>query len=608
MAELDPDEDKDPDLYNNFNVDEVPVNNYDKLEQGDEPGYDTDEEDIAAVLEQKDRDLRLAAELGKALLEQNAELERRIEQSAEEYSRKLEEAEQDKYGLHLKLENFQIECDNTVKELQYDINQLRQELDSKTNQNIAGDKEKLSKIRELTQQNERLSEELQQERLREEHLSEELRHLKEKGHSSKLNTTQQGKIEVLQDENSTLTSRLAELERHVAIVTEERDAVICSLDETLDKVKILEKQKTEQDSEVQNKNREVRELQETISQLNSQIEHLTEKASNSSAHSMTLFNELSQLDAGNELGMLMDSPQNPYPPSMFGEEDEIECDYDDDYLMLTAPAALMAEQPKVQETGRMEEEIVHAYRHLKQICKDIKNHIGDFLDDDLCSEPVSEQSGSLEEVVIELRDLVRETMDKNNQTQSSHLSEVCSLQQRVEELESELRNCQESFRKLQEQLHCKDILLQESSEKMTELSRQICLREDEVRQLSSARDRLQDMLLGDLSLQDVLREARSERDDCFRRRFNLEDELHKARLEVISLNRQLMEAIHQRISMSRQFDQLQIDIGQYMEQEMNKYHRNNTDKPQKTTLQSDIQHTHGHHKSKSASHFDFLCS
>ena len=63
----------------------------------------------------------------------------------------------------------------------------------------------------------------------------------------------------------------------------------------------------------------------------------------------------------------------------------------------------------------MEEEIVHAYRHLKQICKDIKTHIGDFLDDDLCSEPVSEQSGSLEEVVIELRDLVRDTMDKDNQ-------------------------------------------------------------------------------------------------------------------------------------------------------------------------------------------------
>ena len=42
-----------------------------------------------------------------------------------------------------------------------------------------------------------------------------------------------------------------------------------------------------------------------------------------------------------------------YPTSMFGDEDDIECDYDDDYLMLTAPSNLMAEQPRVQETGRV---------------------------------------------------------------------------------------------------------------------------------------------------------------------------------------------------------------------------------------------------------------
>ena len=61
------------------------------------------------------------------------------------------------------------------------------------------------------------------------------------------------------------------------------------------------------------------------------------------------------------------------------------------------------------------------------------------------------------------------------QTQSSHLSEVCSLQQRLEELDSELRQCQESCRLLQEQLHHKDILLQENSSKMTELSHQVSI-------------------------------------------------------------------------------------------------------------------------------------
>ena len=46
-------------------------------------------------------------------------------------------------------------------------------------------------------QNERLTEDLHQERLKKEHFSEELRHLKD---SSKLTSRRQGQIEVLQDE------------------------------------------------------------------------------------------------------------------------------------------------------------------------------------------------------------------------------------------------------------------------------------------------------------------------------------------------------------------------------------------------------------------------
>ena len=92
MAEVEPDEDNDADLYNNFDeVDDVnSVNYYDNSEQGEEQDYSIDENNIAEILEQKDKDLRLAAELGKALLEQNAELERRLEQSSEEYNQKLE--------------------------------------------------------------------------------------------------------------------------------------------------------------------------------------------------------------------------------------------------------------------------------------------------------------------------------------------------------------------------------------------------------------------------------------------------------------------------------------------------------------------------------------
>ena len=45
---------------------------------------------------------------------------------------------------------------------------------------------------------------------------------------------------------------------------------------------------------------------------------------------------------------------------MFGEEDEIECDYDDDYLMLAtpSPSILTIEERRVQESGRVRKTFV----------------------------------------------------------------------------------------------------------------------------------------------------------------------------------------------------------------------------------------------------------
>ena len=51
---------------------------------------DTDLSSIYHLLEQKERDLLLAAELGKALLEKNEELSQQNEKMAEDFSQKLE--------------------------------------------------------------------------------------------------------------------------------------------------------------------------------------------------------------------------------------------------------------------------------------------------------------------------------------------------------------------------------------------------------------------------------------------------------------------------------------------------------------------------------------
>jgi len=55
-----------------------------------EPSVDPEDQDIYTQLQQKEKDLILAAELGKALLEKNEELSRQNEKIAEDYSQKLE--------------------------------------------------------------------------------------------------------------------------------------------------------------------------------------------------------------------------------------------------------------------------------------------------------------------------------------------------------------------------------------------------------------------------------------------------------------------------------------------------------------------------------------
>lgn len=64
-----------------------------ELQMGAGAGPEVGEDEVDALraqLEQKDKDLMLAAELGKALLEKNTDLEKKIELSSEEYSQRIE--------------------------------------------------------------------------------------------------------------------------------------------------------------------------------------------------------------------------------------------------------------------------------------------------------------------------------------------------------------------------------------------------------------------------------------------------------------------------------------------------------------------------------------
>lgn len=528
--------------------------------------YD-EEDNLRAMLEQKDRDLMLAAELGKALLDKNSDLEKKLEQANEEFSQNIEALEQERHGLHLKLENVESEYENTVKELQYDIAQLREELDRNKHESYAGDKDRLNRIQELTQQNERLHEELQQARRRGQEQESELLAIKNNGLAS-ISAKQACQIDSLQEQISSLREEKCDIERRYEKLSDERESLLSVIEETQDRIKILERQKVDQETLLRQKDDEIRDLHERNSHLNVQIDHLTEKASNSSGHSMTLFNELSQLPGNQELAMATGSPINPYPPSSFGDDD-IECD-DDDYLMTSASPMRFEERnmPQSQrQDAEMEEEIVHAYKHLRRLCREIKAEMGDKLsDDDDGDSNFSDETGSLNDVVVELRDTIHSAIHQANQTQTTHLEEIHSLQQRVGELERDLSDCQSNLHKLGEQLQIRDVHLQQKSYKITELSRQVTSQHEDIKILSAQRDKLQDMLASDTakpqmySAMALLRHARRERDAAIEKRYSTEKELQQSKYEIIVLNHQLMEAIHQKNKVSQLLDQWQSDM------------------------------------------------
>ncbi|VDI48662.1 coiled-coil domain-containing protein 64 [Mytilus galloprovincialis] len=565
-----------------------------------------EEDDVYGQLAQKERDLVLAAELGKALLERNDELERRNEQIADEFAHKIEELQQEKYELHLKLEKTEVEYENTIKELQYDISQLRHELQTQQHYSDNGDKAATEKIRELTVQNERLKEEIRQSSVHEEGLVVEMQGLREqmlcRKSSMHFHVSQ---LEVLQEEVNLLSKRKCELEKKIALVTEERDGLASSHEEVQERILMLDRTKRETEQKVQNRERDIIELQETNLQLQAQIHHLASRSSTHSSpisghnQSQTLFNELSQLSPSNhESQPLMNelmSPSTPppdftsqyssdYPMSLaeMMEEDEFECDDEDvsnvhrshDLLTeFTEPQALTDSQflSDFQDASQdyctdyeLKEELVNVYSHLKQLCKDCGKSVDKY--------PGCYKVGILSPLLQDLREVMQNMVSNKShfacievQTNLSDDEEtMVTLHKQIGELRHELGEAQNDLDRVKTELSERDSKLKTKTEELSHLTNKISILEltlqhEELSRLQAERDRLQDSTRS-LSPDDLLHEARQDRDMALEKQNKMEVELAKSKMDILSMNEQLMEAIQQKVALSQELDQWQVDM------------------------------------------------
>merc|ERR1711970_1138045 len=175
-------------------------------------GTDSDA-DIHAQLLAKERDLILAAELGKALLEKNEDLSKQNEKIAEDFSQKLEELEQEKYHLRRRLEVAEEEYELKVSELHSDITGLRALLEQTETSQRSAEKEKSLLITQLTEQNQRLTSQFKDSSKIEESLTCELQSMRDQVNHKKTSMSEHvTHLETLRDEITIMTERKLDLE------------------------------------------------------------------------------------------------------------------------------------------------------------------------------------------------------------------------------------------------------------------------------------------------------------------------------------------------------------------------------------------------------------
>ncbi|XP_074029832.1 bicaudal D-related protein homolog isoform X2 [Leptinotarsa decemlineata] len=223
-------------------------------------------EDVWTQLQQKENDLQLAAELGKALLEKNEELKKQQEALVEDYSKKLEAVEQDRHLLRRKLNSKESELDSRIIELQNDIVELTSKLAAKDNLVKQWEREKSGLVTELSAQNARLTSQLKEAAQKEQQLLREVEGYREQLTLGKSSLQQHmNSVDGLRDELDLATEKNKELERRLHMASAERDNIASALEEASDRILLLERHTREQDMRYQQSLKEYSLPQEKLS-------------------------------------------------------------------------------------------------------------------------------------------------------------------------------------------------------------------------------------------------------------------------------------------------------------------------------------------------------
>ncbi|XP_059360235.1 BICD family-like cargo adapter 1 [Carassius carassius] len=487
--------------------------------------------DLLSLYRQKEKDLVLAAKLGKALLERNQDLTKQYDKMTKDLNDKLELLEQEKHELRRRLESREGEWEGRVAELETDVQHLQGELERHQVQLREADRDKSRAISELSEQNHRLLEQLNRAAEVEKQLSTQVHSLwddfKEKSISTNQHMT---RLETLQAEIKMLSERKQEVERRVKAMLEENEQLQHTVDELRERSLVLEKQCHQKDLQLRQSQLELQEVRVSHRQLSARLEELTEERS------------------------LQGFSPNPH---------SILCEIEQS----------MEQEELEQEREQLRLQLWEAYCQVRSICSQLRGN--DITDSALSTDSSMDESsetlsakdvptGSLHANLLELRRLTQNLLDGNESTGSRRSDEEV-LEEQVRTLSEELRELRELYEQEQEKTR-------DSQEEVLQLHNQVALLSVEVSSSREENERLR-AIAEVHEPNEQLQSAIRDRDEAIAKKKAVEMELAKCKIDIMSLNSQLLDAIQQKLNLSQQLEAWQDDMHRVIDQQLMDKHQ-----------------------------------
>ncbi|XP_016089515.1 bicaudal D-related protein 1 isoform X2 [Sinocyclocheilus grahami] len=487
--------------------------------------------DLLSLFRQKEKDLVLAAKLGKALLERNQDLTKQYDKMTKDLNDKLELLEQEKHELRRRLESREGEWEGRVAELETDVQHLQGELERHQVQLREADRDKSRAISELSEQNHRLLEQLSRAAEVEKQLSTQVHSLRDDFKEKSISTNQHmTRLETLQAEIKMLSERKQELERRVNAVLEENEQLQHTVEDLRERTLLLEKQRHEKDLQLRQSQLELQEVRVSHRQLSARLEELTEE------RSLQGF--------------------SPNPHSLLCEIEQS-----------------MEQEELEQEREQLRLQLWEAYCQVRSICSQLRGN--DITDSALSTDSSMDESsetlsakdvptGSLHASLLELRRLTQNLLDGNESTGSRRSDEEV-LEEQVRKLSEELRELRELYEQEQEKTR-------NSQAEVLQLHNQVALLSVEVSSSREEKERLRAMAEVH-EPNEQLQSAIRDRDEAIAKKKAVEMELAKCKIDIMSLNSQLLDAIQQKLNLSQQLEAWQDDMHRVINQQLMDKHQ-----------------------------------